>query len=277
MAFLQQRFVRHTNAYNAGQISTTFSPDATVILENGPAFFSYASARDSVATIAGANYFSEVVYDLAVNDLIYISGSDSMVFLQVATVNRDAGTVTTVSAFPTGSVGTANIQNLAVTQAKIANNAVGSAQLANNAVGSAQLAATALQYAAVPITAVAFNGMYDAPQELVAAAGANTMIVLDRVELLMTYNSAAYAAGGVAAVQYDSTVNGAGVIASSTNAAVNFQATASTGFAFSQGTAVQPFTTTVNKGLFLSNLTAAFTTGNSAMVAHVWYKVVPTV
>lgn len=277
MAFLQQRFVRHTNAYNAGQISTTFNPNTTVILENGPAIFSYASADDSVATIAGANYFAEVVYDLAVNDLIYVVGSDAIEFLQVATVNRDAGTVTTVSAFPTGVVGTANITNLAVTTAKLADGSVTAAKLAAGAVGSSSLAATALQYAVVPITAAEFNGMYAAPKQLVAAAGANTMIVLDRVELLMTYNSAVYAAGGVAAVQYDSTVNGAGVIASSTNAAANFQAAASTGFPFNQGAAVQPFATTVNKGLYLSNLSGAFTTGDSPMVAYVWYKVIPTV
>jgi hypothetical protein len=277
MAFLQQRFVRHTNAYNAGQISTTFNPDNTVVLENGPAIFSYANATDTVAQIGAANYFAEVVYDLAVNDQILVVGSDATEFLQVATVDRDAGTVTTVSAFPTGVIGTANITNLAVTTAKLADGSVTAVKLAAGAVGSASLAATALQYVAVPITAAEFNGMYAAPKQLVAAAGANTMIVLDRVELLMTYNSAAYAAGGVAAVQYDSTINGGGVIASSTNAAANFQAAASTGFAFNQGAAVQPFTTTVNKGLYLSNLTAAFTSGNSAMVAHVWYKVIPTV
>lgn len=277
MAFLQQRFVRHTNAFNAGQISTTFNPDATVILQNGPAFFSYASNTDSVATISAANYFSTVVYDLAVNDLIYVSGSDSMVFLEVATVNNDAGTITTVSAFPSGTIGTANIQNLAVTQAKIANNAVGSGQIANDAVGSTQLDPTTVQYTSVLITAVAFNGMYFAPAQLVPAAGANTMIVLDRVQLLMTYNSVAFTAGGAVAVQYDSTVNGAGVIASTTNAAANFQATTNTGFAFNQGAAVQPFTTTVNKGLFLSNLTSSFSNGNSAIVAHVWYKVILTV
>jgi len=134
-----------------------------------------------------------------------------------------------------------------------------------------------LQYVAVPITATAFNGMYATPVALVAAGGANTLLVLDKVQLLMTYGSAAYAAGGVAAVQYDSTANGAGVIASSTLAAATFQPTASTGWNFNAGVVAETFSTCVNKGLFLSNITGAFTTGNSAMVAHVWYKIIPTV
>jgi hypothetical protein len=134
MPFQQQRFVRHTNAYNAGQISTTFNPDTPTVLENGPAIFSYASAAETVAQIGAANYFALVVYDLAVNDMIYCVGSDASIFYQVATVNRDAGTVTVVSAFPTGSVGTANIQNLAVTTGKLALDAVTNAQLADGAV-----------------------------------------------------------------------------------------------------------------------------------------------
>jgi len=97
------------------------------------------------------------------------------------------------------------------------------------------------------------------------------------MDLLLTYGAAAYAAGGVAAVQYDSTANGAGVIASTTIAAAAFQVTASTGFVFNGGVVPQTFTTTVNKGLYLSNITGAFTTGDSNFVAHVWYKVIPTV
>jgi hypothetical protein len=112
---------------------------------------------------------------------------------------------------------------------------------------------------------------------LVAAGGANTLIELDRCVLLETYNSAAYAAGGTVAVQYDSTINGAGVIASSTVANTAFQGTASIGLPMNGGTVAQAFTTCVNKGLYLSNISGAFTTGNSAMVAHVWYKIIATV
>lgn len=136
--------------------------------------------------------------------------------------------------------------------------------------------ATQLQYATVAITAAQFNGMYAAPKLLVAAPGANKIIVLDKVDLLMTYVSANYAAGGVAAVQYDSTANGAGVIASTTLSAATFQAAVSTGFMFNTGVVPQTFSTCVNKGLYLSNISGAFTTGDSTFVAHIWYKVIAT-
>lgn len=133
------------------------------------------------------------------------------------------------------------------------------------------------KYVAVSISAAEFNGMYAAPKLLVAAGGANTLHVIDKVDLLMTYVSANYAAGGVAHVQYDSTANGAGVIASTTLSAATFQAAASTGFVFNLGVVPQTFSTCVNKGLYLSNVTGAFTTGDSTFVAHVWYHTIATV
>ena len=314
MAFSTNRFVRQTTAYNAGQITTTFNPDAGAVIENGPAWFTYASATDAIATIAAANYFADVVYALSVNDRIDITGSDASGIYLVATVDRDAGTVTLTSYSASAVVGTANIQDGAVTNAKVnaaaaidfsklatlasTNILVGSAggvatsravtgdvtigntgvtAIGANKVLSSMLSPLTLKYAAVAITAAEFNGMYAAPKLLVAAGGADTLLVLDKVQLLMTYGAAAYAAGGVAAVQYDSTANGAGVIASTTLAAATFQATASTGWNFNAGVVAETFSTCVNKGLYLSNITGAFTTGDSNMVAHVWYKVIPTV
>lgn len=277
MAFEILRFVRQTDAYNAGQISTTFNPNAPAVLENGPAIFSYASATDNIAAIGVADYFADVVYSLSVNDLIFCVGSDSSAFYQVATVDRDAQTVTVVSAFPSGVIGTANIQDLAVTTAKLDDDAVTTIKIDDGAVTSAKLDESVLQYAAVPISAAEFLGAYAAPVELVAAAGANTQIILDKCVLAMTYDSAAYAAGGVVHVQWSDTANGAGVIASSTLAAAEFQAAASTSFFMNGGVVSAPFADSVNEGLYLSNITGAFTTGDSDLVAHVWFKVISTI
>jgi hypothetical protein len=142
---------------------------------------------------------------------------------------------------------------------------------------SANLSSLLVRYTAVPITAAEFNGMYAAPKALVLAFGANTMIIVHRIDLLMTFVSAAYANGGVVAAQYDSTANGAGVIATTTLSAATFQAGVSTGFMFNTGVVPQTFSTCVNKGIYLSNITGAFTTGDSTFVAHVYYSVVPTV
>lgn len=238
-------------------------------------------SNEAIATIAASGYFNNFqvnltlgIGPLGVNDLIIINGNDANGFYTVTSVTTNV----TVSAFAAaGVIGTANIDDLAVTTAKIDDLAVTTGKIAADAVTSDKLSPLTVQYAAVAITAAEFNGMYAAPKLLVAAAGANTLLVLDRVVLAMTYNSAAYAAGGVAAVQYDDTVNGAGVIASTTLAAASFQDTASTVYSFNAGVVEYPFATCANQGMYLSNITGAFTTGNSAMVAHVWYKVIPTV
>lgn len=136
----------------------------------------------------------------------------------------------------------------------------------------------AQKFAQVAMTAAQFNGMYAAPVVLVAAPGANTMIIVDSIQLVMTYGSAAFAAGGVVAAQYDSTANGAGVIASTTEAAADFFATASTVFKLNPGAVLAPFTTCVNKGLYLSNVTQAFTTGTgSAFIVKVYYHLISSV
>lgn len=168
-------------------------------------------------------------------------------------------------------------QFLVKTAALVSGNFVMASGTAGLTVDSGLPKAAGLNYVAVAITAAEFNGMYTTPKLLVAAPGANKLLVLDKVQLLMTYVSANYAAGGVVAIQYDSTANGAGVIASTTLAAATFQAAASTGWNFNAGVVAETFTTCVNKGFYLSNVTGAFTTGDSPMVAHIWYKIIATV
>lgn len=254
MAFTIANWTCMSPSLNQGQETITPYGGSPTVL-NAPNFFTYGSPVDTVSQISAANYFLSEYVSLSVGDIIIGNGTDASFSLRVATVSSTG--VTTVSMGLTTSIGTANITNGAVTSAKIASNV--------------------LQYAAISISAAQFNGMFATPVQLIAAQGANTLIVLDKVDLLLTYNSAAYAAGGVVAVQYANTANGAGVIASTTHAAADFQVTASTGFGFNMGVVGQTFSTCVNQGLFISNITGAFTTGNSAMVAHVWYKVIPTV
>ena len=248
-------------------------------------------SNEAIATIVASGYFNAFMVNitlglgpLSVGDVIIINGNDASGQYMVTAITTNV-TVTTFAAV--GTIGTANIDalavttakidNLAVTAGKIASDAVTTAKILDKNVTSAKLEDTLLHYAAVAITAAEFNGMYAAPKVLVAAPGANKLLVLDKVQLLMTYGTAAYAAGGVSAVQYDVTANGAGVIASTTLAAATFQATASTGWNFNAGVVAETFTTCVNKSLALSNITGAFTTGDSPMVAHVWYKIIPTV
>lgn len=135
-----------------------------------------------------------------------------------------------------------------------------------------------LLFASVPMTAAQFNGMYAAPFLLVAAPGANKMIAVESMELVMTFGTADYAAGGIVAAQYGSTVHGAGPLATNSEAAADFFAAASTVFQFigTSGNTVGalPFSTCANVGLYLSNASGAFTTGDSTWVVKVYYRII---
>ena len=157
----------------------------------------------------------------------------------------------------------------------------GVAAIGANKVLSSMLSPLVEKYVTVTMSAAQFKALYDTPLQMIAAAGANTLIVVKRAIVAMTFVSAAYTAGGVVGFQYDTTVHGAGVAATNTEAAADFFAGASTAFQFDgvsgNTVAISPFTTSVNKGVYLSNLTADFATGDSTFVVHLWYAVIPTV
>ena len=292
MAFTIANWTCLSSSLNQGQETVTpFGGSPTVL--NAPNSFIYGSPTDTVATIAVANYFISKYAELNVGDWIFVNGTDASEILIVVT-SSSAG-VTTAGFAATGTVNTANIVNNAVTYAKfqqasadtlIGNPTGGTANVEEITLGNGlafsgttiTVPNTNLIYTKVAITASQWNGMYAAPKLLVAAPGANNLIVVDKIDLVMTFVSADYAAGGVVGAQYDSTAHGAGAAASTTEVAADFFASASTTFHLgaSLGSGA-PFSTSVNKGLYLSNLTGAFTTGDSTWEAHVWYKIIPTV
>jgi hypothetical protein len=291
MSFTIANWACISNSLNQGQETVTPYGGSSTVL-NAPNIFMYGSPNDTAATIVAANYFLTQYASLSVGDWIMGFGTDTSFAVQVTAVSSTS--VTVASTGITTSIGTSNIVNNAVTFAKmqeiatvtlLGNPTGGTTEVSEVTLGSGlefssttlRVPQTYLRYTTVAITAAQFNGMYASPKLLVAAGGANTLLVLEQLQLAMTYVSANYAAGGVAAVQYDSTANGAGVIASSTLSAATFQAAASTTFTMNSGVVPLPFATTVNKGLYLSNITGAFTTGDSTFVAHVWYRVIPTV
>lgn len=134
--------------------------------------------------------------------------------------------------------------------------------------------------ASVTLTAAQFNGMYGAPVQLVAAPGANKLIVVDKIALKMTFVSAQYAAGGAVVAQYDNTVHAGGTAATDTEQASDFTGAAASTTFFLKGLSGNgsqaTFSSSVNKGIYLSNASAAFTTGDSTFVVDIWYKVVAT-
>lgn len=252
-------------------------------------------ATDTLAQVVADDYvlsqadeiaaLNNGVWEWLAGDIIAMQASDGNTWLQFSGSDFDTFVAMPVggglsTSLLSGRIFVGNAGNIAtgvaMSGAATIDNA-GVVSLANNAVLSANLSPLALKYAAVTISAAQFNGMYAAPKLLVAAGGANTLVVLKQAQLVMTYGSANYAAGGVAAIQWAATANGAGIIASNTYSAATFQAAASTAWNFNPGVVPETLATVTNQGLYLSNITGAFTTGDSAMVMHLWYAVIPTV
>ena len=159
------------------------------------------------------------------------------------------------------------------------NGGAGLFNMSISASGVLSLLQAANGFISVPISLSQFLGMYAAPILLVPAAGAGSLIVVDSIELILKYGSAALANGGVVAAQYDSTVDGAGVQATNSEAAADFFVTASNTYLFSRifGNTVGalPWSTTANKGIYLSNQTAPFITGTgSSFVANVHFHTI---
>lgn len=137
------------------------------------------------------------------------------------------------------------------------------------------VSANGAQRASVAMTAAEWLGMYATPKLLIAAPGANKLIRVDAVVYEVDYGTTQFAAGGVFAPQYRNTANGAGTLCTGTIAAA-----VATGWAadnIATEVAVEVAATaanTVNQGIYMSNQTAAFTTGDSLVTVHLDYRIV---
>jgi hypothetical protein len=238
-------------AIQNGDFEWVDSDVALIVYDGGEAFFT----RDAVnETFVAAATVPGTLSDTLADGHIFVGSA-----LNVATDVAMSGDVHIIN------TGATTIQNNAVTTAKII----------DAAVTSAKLDPTTIQYVKVPMTAAQFNGMYAAPFVLIAAPAAGHMIVVKQAVLAMTFVAAQYANGGVVALQYDNTVHGAGPAASATIAAATIQ-----GYAASSDVGVLGADTSgasntkVAKGIYLSNDTAAFDTGDGTWNVHIWYEVV---
>ena len=230
---------------------------------NAPAVMAYATSVDTGAQVGTAGYFNDFVENLRIGTIILVKASDGTGFYQVTALDPNV-TVSALATIGVGGVGAAQIQA----------GAVDTVALADDAVDSSKLDATVLQYLTVPMTAAQFNGMYAAPFEIIPAPGADKLIVVDEAMLVVDYGGAAFAAGGVAGLQYGTTANGAGPGASETFAAAVAQWAADSTLRLDGRAPSAAAANTVNKSICMSNLTAAFTTGSSAVDVHIWYKII---
>jgi len=161
----------------------------------------------------------------------------------------------------TGSVLTADLDDLAVTTPKVGPAAITSPKLDESAV----------QYAEVEISAAEILDLFATPKELVAAPGAGKL--LEFISLLLAYDwgTVAYTIGTAGDLQVKYT-DGSGVAVSTTRAATGFlDAVADTLSSLDKLEAtVEP---EVNAPLVLTIATASPTAGDSPIHARVAYRV----
>ncbi len=192
-------------------------------------------SADAQSVIAVANYFAAVANDLSVGDMIFVYSSSDL--------NVEQYIVSAVNAV-TPSV---------------------SIQLSNGVLRAVGTISSAQMLA----------GLYAHPVQLIAAPGANKMIVGIDASLALVYNSIQYANGGAVIFQYDSTVHGAGTNLFATTVAASDINGAASGSQLLIGVA-QAFNANsfANKGVYLSCATGEFTAGNSVLVYDIAYRVV---
>lgn len=128
------------------------------------------------------------------------------------------------------------------------------------------------------VTTAALEAMSATPVLLVPAAGAHTWIVgTAPVAFEYDYGGTQFTAGGALGLEYDSTPLLAGTAASATLAAATLN-----GYTANQGFTLAPAATgtmasMVNKGIYLSNATGAFATGNGSLRVNYQYQIYNTI
>ena len=215
-------------------------------------FFTYDATTDAFVSLAANGGLSNT---LPSGDIFVGNASN------VATAAAMSGDATL------SNTGVLTIGAGAVTGSKIASNAVDYANLALDVAASATVALTAAQV----------NGMYATPVQLIAAPGAGKLIIIDSILWDVAFVSAQYAAGGAIAAQYGNTIHGAGPLASSTLAAATLNGVAASSFLGEAGSSpVLDVTKTasLNTAVYISNASAAFTTGDSTINLYIRYRIV---
>lgn len=145
----------------------------------------------------------------------------------------------------------------------------------NQGTTAAPVFQTQRQTKTVALTAAQLIAMYAAPVEVVPAVPGKAIIV-DSMEFVITRTSTQFTGGGVVAVQYAATAEGAGTATTATIAAAVVTGTAGTTYTARIPVVLSDIATaSINGiGLYISNATAAFAAGTGTATVTVSYHLV---
>ncbi len=253
---------------------------------------------DILATITGAGYLTGAaiaadiealnngVFEWANTDIVLISYAPDFI---VNWFKYDADNATFVAnpaagglsnSLLDGRIFVGNVSNVAagvvLSGAATINNA-GVLSLASHGVDYAQLAVDVAATATVALTDTQIKGMYATPVQILASPGTGKLNLIDEILWDVAYGTTPYAAGGSIQAQYGNTVHGVGPQASGSILASALNGFGASGFlsnASGSATLVVASSAALATAVYISNATAAFTTGDSTATLYIKYRIV---
>lgn len=126
----------------------------------------------------------------------------------------------------------------------------------------------------VTLTSAQILAMNATPVQIIAAPAANKAIIINRIWNAYHFGTAQYAAGGAIGLEWGNTAALAGPAASNTLAAATFNAYAASNAFDLTPDGTDTLANIMGKGVFMSNGTAAFTTGDGTLTVNVNYSIV---
>lgn len=269
---------------------------------NTPQLFVYISSGDNMAAITANNYFADVAnvlvanlpfYNIRVGDLIYVKASDDNAWVEVTALSPNVttaiynnladGSIYNVDVNAAAAIAFSKMEAMATGEVLFGNAGVptvgaltGDASISN--AGALTIDLNFERTATITLSSANVLAMYATPVQIIAAGGANTAHLVSRVVYEVDYGGTQFANGGAFGLQYGNTANLGGKAASATTAAAVLNGyTADSMVSAAGALATGASSAVVNQGIFISNDTAAFITGDSTVYVHVTYSTVTTV
>lgn len=244
----------------AGNLSFGFPPmlgggtGAAITASNGGIFYSGATTGDLLAGTATAQK-------------LLMSGASS-------------APIWSTSTYPTtNAVNTLLYASSANVMAALAT--ANSSVLTTNGSGvpawNAYTVVSPIQYVQVALSSANILGMYATPVQMIATPGSGFMIVIVNASMETLPSGTAYLLGGPVTLQYGNTNHGGGDSATGgTLAAADILGATSTLYTFPLPATSSAYViaTDSNKGIFISNSVAAFTTGTGTAKINITYYVI---
>lgn len=241
-----------------------------------------ATAQQTVTIVVGPNSVNTAaIQNLAVTAGKIAANTITAAQIAAGTITATqiaAATITTTQISAAAAITGAQLAAAAgIVGTQLANNTLTDTQITAQGITAASLALSVPQVIRVPITTANFKTAFTAGLACIAAAGANTIIIIDSVTYTINFLTAQYTAGGVVGLQYSTAapVNAGGVAASATIAAATVTGVAANSAVTTTGAlAINTLAAVSNMGVWLTVATQNFATGAGTVVANIHYHVI---